>query len=184
MPALCTLSPAHSGSLKVSQRKIVCLRAKTNSRRPSFLDFKDLNCCDLWNRTDALTLVSHPGSRFTFPIISASQIKGWSQRLRACQVHKQSGSSKALPGRTVPVNTDKRLRRSSGRTANDATRSLPHYKQIRVLNMDGKSHSLIRSQLQYEAHAVLIPAPGFVVVISRQQQLGKKKRKKKKHPAA
>lgn len=47
--------------------------------------------------------------------------------------------------------------------------------------MDGKSHSLIRSQLWYETHAVLIPAPGFVVVISRQQQLGKKKKRKKRN---
>lgn len=86
----------------------------------------------------------------------------------------------------MPVNADKRLRQSSARATNDATTSLPHYKQIRVLNMDRKSHSLIRSQLWFEAHAVLIPAPGFVVVISRQQQLGKmkKKERKKKHPAA
>lgn len=76
-------------------------------------------------------------------------------------------------GETSPVSPDKWLRQSSGHAANDATSPPPHYKQIRVLNMDGKSHSLIKSQLRFKAHTVLIPAPGFVVVISRQQQLGK-----------
>lgn len=163
VPGLYTISPVHSKFLEDNH---AAAQRQTSNGRVLF-DLEDLNCCDFCRTT-----VRGLQSRFYLPHRLRVDHKGF--ELVKCTNNR--AHPKRCQGETVPVNADKQLRQSPGRAANDATSSLPHYKQICVLNMDGKSHSLIRSQLRFEAHAVLIPAPGFVVVISRQQQLGKKKK--------